>query len=202
MKQYEGQKINDISNEEDRQILEIINKLDREYGLGESLKNALKIEAWCKEKYGEKEIYERKLPSIHSKDEEEKKLGRVLSTLRTKMLPFEGQEITDILDEEDRHILEILDRLDREYGLGESLKNTLKIEKCCKENYGKKEIYERRLPRTNAKDEEEKKLGTTLNSLRAKLKQYKEQEITDILDEEDRKILEIINRLDREYGLG
>ncbi len=202
MKQYEGQKINDISNEEDRQILEIINKLDREYGLGESLKNALKIEAWCKEKYGEKEIYERKLPSIHSKDEEEKKLRIALNNLKRKMKQYKEQEITDILDEEDRKILEIINRLDREYGLGESLKNALKIEAWCKENYGEKEKYERKLPSTISKNEEEKKLGKALSSLRTKMKQYEGREITDILNEEDREILEIIDRLDREYGLG
>ena len=115
MKQYKEQEITDILDEEDRKILEIINRLDREYGLGESLKNALKIEAWCKEKYGEKEIYERRLPSVKSKNEEEKKLGQALSSLRTKIKQYEGVEITDILDEEDRQIFEILDRLDREY---------------------------------------------------------------------------------------
>ena len=31
MKQYEGQEIADIQNEEDRQTLEIISRLDREY---------------------------------------------------------------------------------------------------------------------------------------------------------------------------
>ena len=54
MKQFEGQEITDILDEEDRKILEIVNRLDREYGLGKSLKNALKIEKWCKENYGEK----------------------------------------------------------------------------------------------------------------------------------------------------
>ena len=115
MKQYEGQEIVDIQNEEDRKILEIINRLDREYGLGKPLKNALKIEKWCEEKYGEKEIYERRLPSSIAENEEEKKLGRALNNIRTKMKQYEGQEIVDIQNEEDRKILEIINRLDREY---------------------------------------------------------------------------------------
>ena len=200
MKQYEGQEIADIQNEEDRQILEIINRLDREYGLGESLKNALKIEKWCKEQYGEKEIYERRLPSSKAENEEEKKLGRALKNIRTKMKKYEGQEIADIQNEEDRQILEIIDRLDREYGLGKLLKNALKIEKWCKEQYGEKEIYERRLPSSTAENEEEKKLGTALVELRRKMKQYEGQEIANIQNEEDRQILEILEMLDREYN--
>ena len=202
MKQYEGQEIVNIPNREYREILEIINRLDKEYGLGELLKNALKIEKWCKENYVEKEIYERRLPSTYAENEEEKKLGEALARLRTKMKQYEGQEIADIQNEEDRKILEIINRLDREYGIGELLKNALKIEKWCKENCGEKEIYERRLPSTYAKNEEEKKLGKALGSIRRKMKQYKGQEIADIQNEEDRQTLEIISRLDREYGLG
>ena len=202
MKQYEGQEIVNIPNREYREILEIINRLDKEYGLGELLKNALKIEKWCKENYVEKEIYERRLPSTYAENEEEKKLGQALGNIRRKMKQYKGQEIADIQNEEDRQTLEILERLDREYGLGKLLKNALKIEKWCKENCGEKEIYERRLPSTYAKNEEEKKLGKALGSIRRKMKQYKGQEIADIQNEEDRQTLEIISRLDREYGLG
>ena len=200
MKQYKGQEIADIPNEEDREVLEIINRLDREYGLGESLKNALKIEKWCKEKYGEKDIYEKRLPNTRAKNEEEKKLGEALASIRVKMKQYKRQEIADIPNEEDREVLEIINRLDREYGLGESLKNALKIEKWCKEKYGEKDIYERRLPNSRAENEEEKKLGLALQHIRRKMKQYEGQEIADIQNEEDRQTLEIISRLDREYN--
>ena len=202
MKQYEDREISNIKNGEDREIFEIIERLDKEYGLGESLKNALKIEKWCKEKYGEKEIYEKKLPNSRSSNEEEKKFGQALSGIRTKMKQYEGKESADIQNEEDRKTLEIIKRLDREYGVGESVKNVLKIEKWCKENYGEKERYERRLPSSRAENEEEKKLGTALSNLRVKMKQYKGQETSKIPNKEDRQILEIINRLDKEYGLG
>ena len=75
-----------IQNGEDRKIVEIIKRLDKEYGLGDSLKNAIKIEKWCKEKYGDKEIEERSLPSTNSKNEEERKLGQALSDLKRKKL--------------------------------------------------------------------------------------------------------------------
>jgi len=202
MKQYEGQEISNIQNEEDRKILEVIDRLDREYGLGELLKNALKIEKWCKEKFGEKEIYERRLPSSTAENEEEKKFGQALRTIRNKMNQYEGQEIANIPNREDREILEILERLYKEYGLGESLKNVLKIEKWCKEKYGEKEIYERRLPNKCSSNEEEKKIGQALVNIRVKMKQYEGQEIADIQNEEDRKIYEILERLDKEYRLG
>ena len=202
MKQYEGQEISNIQNEEDRKILEVIDRLDREYGLGELLKNALKIEKWCKEKFGEKEIYERRLPSSTAENEEEKKFGQALRTIRNKMNQYEGQEIANIPNREDREILEILERLYKEYGLGESLKNVLKIEKWCKEKYGEKEIYERRLPNRRSSNEEEKKIGQALVNIRVKMKQYEGQEIADIQNEEDRKIYEILERLDKEYRLG
>ena len=202
IKQYDGQKISSIKNEEDRKILEIIERLDREYGLGESLKNALRIEDWCKKNYGEKEIYERRLPSSMAKNEEEKRLGEALNRLRQKMKKYEGQEISSVKNEEDRKILEVIDRLDKEYGMGILLKNALKIEDWCKKNYGEKEIYERRLPSRTEKNEEEKKLGKSLSALRQRIKQYEGQKISSIENKEDRKILEIIERLDREYGLG
>ena len=140
------------------------------------------------------------MPSTYAKNEEEKKLGKALGSIRRKMKQYKGQEIADIQNEEDRQTLEIISRLDREYGLGESLKNALKIEKWCKEKYGEKEIYERRLPSSKAENEEEKKLGNALRTLRIKMKQYEGQEIANIQNEEDKQILEIIDRLDREYN--
>ena len=202
IKKYEGQEISSIENEEDRRILEIIERLDREYGLGQSLKNALEIENWCKEYNKEKPIWERRLPSITAKDKEEKRLGEALHSIKKKIKKYEGQEISSIENEEDRRILEIIERLDREYGLGQSLKNALEIENWCKEYNKEKPIWERRLPSSISKDEEEKRLGSALYNIRQKMKKYKGQEISSIENEEDRKILEIIERLDREYGLG
>ena len=203
IKQYEGKEIEEVENEEDRRIIEIIRRLDEEFGLGNSLKNALEIENWCKANYGEKEIWERKLPSSKSNDQEEKRLGVALRTLRQKIKQYEGKEIEEeVEDEEDRRIIEIIRKLDEEFGLGDSLKNALEIENWCRVNYGEKEIWERKLPRTRATDQEEKRLGSALGSLRKKIKQYEGKEIEEIENEEDKKIIEIIRKLDEEFGLG
>ena len=177
-----------------RNILEELNKK-------QSLLNIQKIENWCKEKYGEKEIWERKLPSKSKEDEEEKKLGTALGSIRQKMKQYEGQDIESITDKEDRQILEILERIDKDYGLSESLKNALKIENWCKEKYGEKEIWERKLPSVYSEDEEEKKLGQALSSIRKRMKQYKGQDIENIANKEDRQILEILKKIDKEYNI-
>ena len=139
------------------------------------------------------------MPSQASDNKEERELGKKLAHLRIKIKGYKGQDITKIRDEEDRKIIEIIERLDREYGLGEALKNAIKIEKWCIEKYGEKDRDDRYLPSTKSDNKEERNLGQKLNNLRSKIKKYKEQDITNIQNEEDRQIIEIIERLDREY---
>ncbi len=202
IKQYKGKKLEEVENEEDRRILEIIDRLDSEFGLGISLKNALKIESWCKVNYGDKPIWERRLPSLRATDKEEKEISTDLKNIRRKIKQYKGKKLEEIETEENRRILEIIDRLDSEFGLGILLKNTLKIENWCKVNYGDKPIWERKLPSQGATDKEEKELGAALNAIRIKMKQYKGKKLEEVENEEDRRILEIIDRLDSEFGLG
>ena len=209
-KEYEGKSLEEVENKEDRMILEIIRRLDEEYAFGhlqlhENLGNVLKIENWCKIKFGDKEKWERRLPSCEAEDEEEKKIGTALGNLRRKLETYEGKSLEKVENEEDRMILEIIRRLDEEYAFGhfqlhENLGNTLKIENWCKENFGDKEKWERKLPSKGSEDEKEKKLGSALGSLRRKLKEYEGKSLEEVKNEEDRKILEIIRRLDEEYN--
>lgn len=83
--------------------------------MGVLLKNALEIENWCIENYGEKQIWERKLPNSKAENKEEKRLGRALGLLKQKMKQYEGQKLEEVENEEDRRILEIIRRLDEEY---------------------------------------------------------------------------------------
>ncbi len=66
------------------------------------MKNAIEIEQWCKEQYGEKNIWEKKLPSPTSKEEYENKLWQRLSNIRKKVKRYEGIPIDEIENEEDR----------------------------------------------------------------------------------------------------
>ena len=203
LKQYEGKELEEIEDEEDRRIAETIRRLDKEYGMNVCLKNALEIEKWCKSTFEGKKEWERRLPNPNAKEAYEKQLGQKLSAIRRyKLKQYEGKELEEIEDEEDRRIAETIRRLDKEYGMGPSLKNALEIEEWCKSTLEGKKEWERRLPNSNAKEAYEKQLGQKLSAIRQrKLKQYEGKELEEIEDEEDRKIAEIIRRLDKEYKI-
>ena len=99
-------------------FVELENEVDEIAGSGILLKNALKIEKWCEEKFGDKPVWERRLPKTESKDEEEKKLGNALQVIKRKLNQYVGMPIDEIKDEDDRRIVEIIERLDREYAFG------------------------------------------------------------------------------------
>ena len=202
MKKYEGKAKEEVVDEEDRKTIEIIEKLNKEYGLGENLKNALEIQNWCQENYGGKPIWERNVPNSNSKDEKEKRLGKTLIRIRNRLKKREIKAKEEVVDEEDRKTIEIIEKLDKEYGLGENLKNVLEIQNWCQENYGDKLIWERELPNSNSKDEKEKRLGRTLIGIRYRLKKYEGKAKEEVVEEENRKTIEIIEELDKEYGLG
>lgn len=110
----------ELEDEDDHKIAEIIEKIDREYAYGRLqshylLGNALEIENWCKEKFEDKPVWKRRLPTTMAEDEEEKRLGKALNPIRKRIKQYEGIPIEKIEDEEDRKIAEIIDRLDREY---------------------------------------------------------------------------------------
>ena len=175
-------------------------EIDKQISKGQLLKNIIKIENWCQTNYGDKEIWEKKLPSRCSKEEEEKRLGLALKVIRKKIKQYEGKGIDKVENIEDRKIIEKLRELDEEYGKSESLKNILKIENWCQTNYENKEIWKRKLPNEKSKEEEEKKLGHALSRIRTRIKQYEGKEINEIENIEDRKIIEKIRKLDEEYN--
>ena len=200
LKQYEGKNLEEVENLEDRKTLQILRNLDEEYGKSQSLKNVLEIENWCKTNYGDKEIWEKRLPSAYSNNEEEKRLGQAWGSIRTKLKQYEGKDFEEAENMEDRKILEIVKKLNEEYGKSISLKNILEIENWCKTNYGDKEIWEKRLPSAYSNNEEEKRLGQAWGSIRTKLKQYEGKDFEEAENMEDRKILEIVKKLNEEYG--
>ena len=87
-------------------------------------------------------------------------------------------------------------------GIKKSLRNAQEIQEWCKSTFEGKNVWERRLPSQIAKDKYEKHLGQKLKSIRQGIvKRYKGQELEEIEDEEDRKTVEIIRNLDKEYKL-
>ena len=155
--------LEEIENEDDRKIVEIIRQLDEEYGLGESLKNALAIKAWCERNYGDKEIWERKLPSPTAKEKAEKDLGKKLSTIRTKIKQYVGKPLEEIEKEEDRRIVEIIRYLDEQYNSRKlkgkdiakaSISSITNLELLDKEDEALKTLVERTKEGGISKDEQ------------------------------------------------
>ena len=75
--EYKGIPIDEKKDEDYRRIAEIIERLERKYAFGTKqihfqLGKALEIENWCKENFRDKSVWERRLPSSISEDEEEK----------------------------------------------------------------------------------------------------------------------------------
>ncbi len=214
IKKYEGKSLEEIENEVDRRIVEIVRNMDEEYAYGPkqsraNLGIALQIEKWCEERYGDKEKWERRLPSIESTDEYEKSLGKKLSFLRTKIKEYDGKPIEEIENEEDRRVVEIVRNIDEKYAYGpkqsrESLGIALQIEKWCEERYGDKEKWERSLPKSNSTDEYENTLGSKLKRLRVKIKdkEYEGKSLEEIENEVDRRIVEIVRNIDEKYAYG
>ena len=91
------------------------------------MKNALEIENWCKEMYGEKKLWERRLPSQAAKDKYEKKLSHKLSNIRQKIKKYEGVPIEEIENEENRKIVEIIRKLDEEYNFRKQKRTSKEI---------------------------------------------------------------------------
>ena len=142
------------------------------------------------------------MPSKGAEDEEERKLANKLNKIRTNIIKkYDGKELSSIEDEEDRKIVEIIANLDREYGLKAPLKNALEIKDWCERKNKGKPVWERNLPKQRAEDEEERALARKLGQIRTNIiKKYDGKELSSIEDEEDRKIVEIIRRLDNEYN--
>ena len=113
-KRYEGISLEEIKDEDDREIVEIMRFLYKEYGLSKSLKNAIRIKKWCEEKYGDKPREERMLPR-KTNDKEEKQICETLRGLRRINDRYVGIDIEMIEDYEHREIAKIIDYLDENF---------------------------------------------------------------------------------------
>ena len=171
-----------------KDFVELEDKANEINKIGKSLKNALEIKEWCEKTYGDKKIRDRKLPK-HGAEDEYKKIKK-----------YEGRAIEEIEEKEDKKLVEIIRKLDEEYGIESSLKNALEIKEWCEKTYGDKKIWDRKLPNQLSEDKYEESLARKLNKIRIKIKKYNGKAIEEIEEKEDRKLVEIIRKLDEEYG--
>ena len=159
-------------------LVERYERLIEEYDLDDYLKNVMKIEEWCKEKFEGKPEYSRRTPNREADDPREKTLGSALRHFKKKPIWInyqkgkkEGLSREKIkqkyeLREGQIKLVERYERLIEEYDyweLNTSADNIMKIEKWCKEEFEGKPEYSRRTPNTTAKDPREKILGNALS---------------------------------------
>ena len=181
LKKFEGKKIEEIADKNDREIVYIMRTLIKEYGASEALKNAIRIKKWCERKYGDKPREERCLPTYgKNSDEEEKNLAKKLDYLRFEICErYAKRRIEDIEEEEHREIVAIIRTLDKEYGASKFLKYAIRIEKWCERKCGDKPREERYLPTYGKNsDEEEIFLANALQSYVRKIqKKYVRKDV-------------------------
>ena len=109
-------------------LVERYERLIEEYDLDDYLKNVMKIEEWCKEKFEGKPEYSRRTPSTKADDPREKTLGNALSRFKQNRIwtdyqkgKKEGLSREEIkrkygLREGEMQLVERYDRLIEEYG--------------------------------------------------------------------------------------
>lgn len=109
-------------------LVERYERLIEEYDLDDYLKNVMKIEEWCKEKFEGKPEYSKRTPSTEAKDPREKILGKALSRFKQNRIwtdyqkgKEEGLSREEIkrkygLREGEMQLVERYDRLIEEYG--------------------------------------------------------------------------------------
>ena len=178
------------------EVMEIINEIDSN-NIPQNLRNARAIKEWI-EKSGDT-----KPPSTKSKDEEERRLGIALSTIRQQFIkPYmrlktekEREEYKENYPELEE-IMEIINEID-----SNNILPYLKNARAIKEWIEKSE--DTNPPSTKAKDEEEKRLGNALRTIRHQLiKPYMELKTEEEKEKYRKKhpeleeVMEIINEID------
>ena len=182
------------------EVMKIIKEIDENY-VPVKLKDARKIKEWI-EKSGDT-----KLPSVRSKNEEEKKLGNALDRIRQYLLkPY--MTLTTEEEKEDfrkkhpeiNEVMKIVKEID-ENNVPVKLKDARKIKEWIEKSENAK------FPSTGSKNEEEKRLGNALGNIRQYLiKPYMrfetdgEKEKFKEKHPEVDEVLDIISKLDMQCG--
>ena len=182
------------------EVMKIIKEID-ENNVPVKLKDARKIKEWI-EKSGDT-----KLPSVRSKNEEEKKLGNALDRIRQYLLkPY--MTLTTEEEKEDfrkkhpeiNEVMKIVKEID-ENNVPVKLKDARKIKEWIEKSENAK------FPSTGSKNEEEKRLGNALGNIRQYLiKPYMrfetdgEKEKFKEKHPEVDEVLDIISKLDMQCG--
>lgn len=224
VKKYEGFPLENIQIRKEREIVRIIRQIDEQYkdargiiakdrGRKITLDNANGIEKWSKANGRQprtaiKGVKLAEKGEKETKEQEEIRWGGALSTIRNGIMKeYNGKALEEIENKRDREIIKIIRELDKEFEISRkkrSLNNAKGIEKWSKANgrepriiKGIKAVKE---GENETKEQEESRWGRALNYIRLYImKEYEGKSLKEIVDETDRKIVEIIRQLDKQY---
>ena len=202
IKKYDKSELKDIPDKDYSEIKEIYNKLIDEYAYGfnqihQDLGKLLKIKNWCDEENKDKEIWELRLPSTASENEEEYDIAKIFNELKVKYNKYNYIEINEIYNDEDKKNVEMIRKINMEYGLSTQLKNILEIQNWCEKENKDKEIWDRHMPYGTSLFDDEKELAVKLSNV----KQYISK-LQDEKGDEDKKIIYIYNKVIDTYAFG
>jgi len=178
------------------EVMEIINGIDSN-NISPYLRNARVIKEWVEESEA------KKLPSAVAKDEEEKRLGSRLATIRQRLIKPYMKLKTEKEKEEykEKHpeleeVMEIINEIDSN-NISQYLRNARAIKEWIEKSGDTKP------PSAVSKDEEERRLGKQLGSIRLllikpymQLKTEEEKEEYKEKHPELEEVMEIINEID------
>lgn len=186
---------------ETKDFLELLNEAQEIIDRSSYLTNARAIKEWMEKSGGTKP------PSQKSKDKTEKKLGQLLSNIKYRLIkPYmalktkEERETFKNQHPEIDEVLDIINEIDKN-NLSPYLLNAREIKEWIEKSEGTK------FPSMNSTDETEKRLGTALSRIRARLIKPFTTLKTEEEKEEFRKkrpeideVLDIISELDMQCG--
>ncbi len=176
------------------EVIGIVEEID-ENNVPIYVKNARAIQEWMKKNERTNP------PTVSSRNEEEKKLGRALSNIRTEIRKYNNLE----LKEKEKYIkekpymlevIETIEAIDRD-NIPIYVKNAREIKEWMKRN-------ERTNPPSSiSKNEEEKKLGIELSTIRTEIRKYNNLELKEkekYIKEKTYmlEVIEIIEEIDRD----
>jgi len=125
---YEGVNLKEIQDEQDREIIRIIRKIDSEYENNKrnrtiSLLNARELQEWVNENGRKPRQAIKGIKTTQNREEETKeqrelRLGHVLNSIRTKIVnknKYENMILQQIENKEEREIVRIIKEIDNNY---------------------------------------------------------------------------------------
>ena len=218
---YEGIKIEEIEDKIDKEIVEIIRKIDRKYKIiinpkNKTLENIKELEKWCEENGRRPRkciegVKTTKIIEEETKEQKEARLGNVYRHVKLDIAKkYKGKKLEEIENKTIREIVKRIRQIDEKYKTKpnqekRALEDIAQIEQWCEENGRKPRrfidgVNIAKKGEQESEEQKEIKLRSKLQNIRYLY--YKENEgksLEEIEDEIIREIVKIIRQIDEKY---